>query len=196
MTKNYKIRKFRRTNKGFTLVETLVAISIFSMSILGLLSILASGISDTSYAKQKMAAGYLAEEGIEYMRNMRDTFVLYDATDSQTGWSSFSSKLISAGCLAGTGCYFNDQNLNYTNHSQPMAGIAVSACGSSCPALLYDSTTGKYGYASGVSSGFIRKIQMSQISADEIKIISTVYWTQGSGAYNVSFSDNLFNWVQ
>lgn len=191
--------KFGVTPKGggFTLVETLVAISIFTMSILALLSILASGISDTNYAKQKIIAGYLAQEGIEYVRNMRDTFVLYDPTDSQTGWNSFISKVSSAGCQNLTGCYFNDSNLNYSNPAQPMAGIILSGCNAGCPNLLYDSTTGKYGYPfGGVDSGFSRKIQVSQINADQIKILSTVYWTQGSGTYSLTFSENLFNWVQ
>jgi len=67
----------------------LFAISIFTMSILGLLSILASGISDTNYAKEKMVASYLAQEGIEYVRNMRDTAVLYDTLGAQHGWNAF-----------------------------------------------------------------------------------------------------------
>jgi Tfp pilus assembly protein PilV len=83
--------KFGVTPKGdgFTLVETLVAISIFTMSILGLMSILASGISNTTYAKQKMVASYLAQEGIEYVRNLRDTSVLYDVAGAQHGWDAF-----------------------------------------------------------------------------------------------------------
>ena len=191
------MRKFlRKKNKAFTLVETLVAISIFSVSILGLLSILASGIANTSYAKQKMTASYLAQEGVEYIRNMRDTFVLYDATDAQTGWNSFKSKLSSAGCQANNGCYFDNQNLNYSNPSQPMAGIILTACGASCPDLSYDSTTGKYGYAIGVDSGFTRRIQMTSMSSDEIKVSSTVSWTQPSGSFNITFSEDLFNWVE
>lgn len=72
---------------GFTLVETLVAISIFTMSILGLMSVLASGISNTGFAKKKMQATYLAQEGIEYVRNQRDTFVLEKG--GQAGWEEF-----------------------------------------------------------------------------------------------------------
>lgn len=63
--------------RGFTLVETLVAISIFTVSLIGIMSVLASGISDTNYAKQKMIAGYLAQEGIECIRNTRDNYILY-----------------------------------------------------------------------------------------------------------------------
>ncbi|MEJ0001975.1 MAG: prepilin-type N-terminal cleavage/methylation domain-containing protein [bacterium] len=72
--------KEKRENGGFTLVETLVAISIFTLSVLIMLSVLSKGISDTAYAKKKLIASYLAQEGIEYMRNMRDTYMLYSAT--------------------------------------------------------------------------------------------------------------------
>src|SRR3989344_5252969 len=77
---------FKQKNKAFTLVETLVAISIFTVSLLGIMSVLASGISSTNYAKQKMIASYLAQEGIEYVRNIRDTNVLYSVNG---GWNGF-----------------------------------------------------------------------------------------------------------
>jgi len=185
-----------KNKKGFTLVETLVAISIFTTSILALLSILTQGVANTNYAKKKIIGSYLAQEGIEYLRNMRDTFVLYDTTSSQAGWTAFNTKLTNASCTAVNGCYFNDQNLDYTNNSQPMAGIAVTACGASCPALLYDTASGKYGYVSGTSSGFIRKIRITQVSANEMKVYSTVSWTQGSGTYSMNFSESLFNWIE
>lgn len=83
------MQKFIKEKKGgFTIVETLVAVSIFSMSLLGIMSVLGSGVANTNYAKQKIAAIYLAQEGIEYIRNMRDTNVLY-AVDAETGWSNF-----------------------------------------------------------------------------------------------------------
>ncbi|MFA6520567.1 MAG: prepilin-type N-terminal cleavage/methylation domain-containing protein [Candidatus Paceibacterota bacterium] len=87
------LKIFSKKNKGgFTLVETLVAISIFTVSILGLMSILSSGISSTTYAKNKMIAGYLAQEGIEYVRNMRDTAAL-TAADADTGWANFKTSV-------------------------------------------------------------------------------------------------------
>ncbi len=189
---------FQQKHKGFTLIETLIAISIFTVSILALMSVLGQGISNTNYAKQKIIASYLAQEGIEYMRNMRDTFVLFDASSAQAGWNAFNAKIAPLPdtlCAGSNGCYFNDQNLNYANPAQPMTDIILTACGVDCPSLLYDETTGKYGYASGTNSNFVRKINVVQV-ANQTKISSTVYWNQGSGNYGISFSESLFNWVE
>ncbi len=186
---------FRR---GFTLVEMLVAVSIFVASILALLGILTQSISSTTYAKRKVVASYLAQEGIEYIRNLRDTHVLYSATP-QTGWNNFNATLIDASaCNLANGCFFNADGLNYADNTQPMIDILLTACSSStCPngALLYSSTTGKYGF-SGNASGFTRKIRTIAINANETEIISTVSWTQSSGNKSISFSESLFNWVE
>ena len=147
-------RFFKKNNKGFTLVETLVSISIFSISILGLLSVLASGISNTSYAKQKMVATYLAQEGIEYVRNVRDTSVLYDSSGAQHGWDTFKSTL------------------------------PVSS------SLSFYPTSSDF-------SGYVRTIRADTgLGSDEVKIFSTVTWSQGSGQQSVTFTENLFNWIE
>lgn len=188
---------------GFTLIETLVAVSIFTISIVALLVVLTQGISNNNYAKKKILAAYLAQEGIEYMRNMRDTFVLYHPTDRQSGWNAFNTNVAggiypagSTICVPSDGCYFGDlSDINYTDQTQPMAGIDLFPCSGTCSPLLYDAATGKHGY-SGVNSGFIRKINVTPISVNETKISSTVYWTQGSGNYNLTFSENLYNWIE
>ena|SRR3989338_3788048 len=188
--------------RGFTLIETLVAISIFTTSLLGIMSVLASSISSTTYAKQKMVASYLAQEGIEFVRNMRDTYVLYDSTNTQTGWNAFNAKLTSAGATCQTGCYFNNGNTNYANHTQATykSNLSLISCSSaSCTngALLYDSSTGKYGFASGTSSGFTRKVQTSVAGGgNETDVTSTVTWKQGTASYSITFSEALFNWME
>ncbi len=196
----YSRRKTEKTlgNRGFTLVETLVAVSVFSFSVLGLLVLLANGVANTAYAKKKAAASYLAAEGVEYVRNLRDTYVLYSGNPA-TGWSSFKSKLSAASCSGANGCYFDDRNVSFTDTTLPMTDLTFAACANSTctnAPLLYDSTSGKYGYVSGSTSGFSRKINMVQLSADEVRIFSTVYWTQGSGTYSSVFSESLFNWVE
>lgn len=157
--KNFKQKNggFTRTPKfgvtpkggGFTLIETLVAISIFSISILAMMAVLADGISDTNYAKTKITASYLAQEGIEYIRNMRDNYVLYTDTTGLT-WDDFKAA-----------------NKDYPSPDP----------------------------------NFIRTITQTTVSGDpelenEVRIRSTVSWTQGSGNYSVVFSESLFNWVE
>ncbi len=85
--------KFTKQKKieGFTLLETLVAVSIFSVALIGIMSVLGSGISNTNYVKQKMIATYLAQEGVEYVRNMRDTEVLYGVGTVAERWDRFKN---------------------------------------------------------------------------------------------------------
>jgi len=185
-------------NKGFTLVETLVALSIFSVSILGLLVALSQGLADTGYAKKKVAAAYLAQEGIEYIRNMRDTFMIY-SNDPQTGWEDFKTHI--AACAGGSGCYFNASGLDYAEPEQPINQILLDACPSepdTCPELLYDFVTGLYdsGLVGGQPTGLVRQIKMEEITPDEVQITSTVFWSQASGNYSIVFSDNLLNWIE
>lgn len=190
--------------RGFTLLETLVAISIFVTPVLALLSILSQGISGANYAKRKIIASYLAEEGVEYIRNLRDTYVLYSAS-GPVGWNAFNVKVAggaypsSGVCATANGCYADDSSVSFSDSSMPMTDLLLPACTSSTCSnapLLFNSSTGKYGYSSGVNSGYRRKIRIEQISLNETKVLSTVYWSQGSGTYNIVFSDNLFNWVE
>jgi prepilin-type N-terminal cleavage/methylation domain-containing protein len=176
-----KNKKF--VNKqGFTLVETLVAISIFTVSILGLLSILSKGISDTGYAKKKMIAGYLTQEGIEYIRNMRDTNALYTPSG---GWNSFKTKI--ASCTSADKCGFGVTQFTPN----------VFLCASHASQCKLFEQNGNYNTNSiGADSGFVRTVYMETKSADEIKVFSTVSWTQGSGQYDITFSENLFNWTE
>jgi len=173
---------FTKRNKAFTLVETLVAISIFTVSILGLMSVLAQGTNDTTYAKRKIIATYLAQEGIEYLRNMRDTYVLYTGIPGNS-WSDFKADL--APCNPGTGCGFD-----------PTFPHIVFTCtgGNSCK--LYIVNGGYSTSPSGTDSGFTRKVWMTTIGNDEVKVFSTVSWTQVSGTYTMTFAENLFNWIQ
>ena len=146
---------FKKVNKsrGFTLVETLAAIAIFTASILAVMAVLANSISDTNYAKKKITAAYLAQEGIEYVRNMRDSYIL--------------------GAYGGTWVSFKDANINDLETNNPSPSIDDANF-----------------------SRLITKTPVPENPDNEVKIISTVSWTQGSGTYNITFSENLFNWIE
>lgn len=191
------LRKVNKLNRGFTLVETLVAISIFTSSIIVLMSVLSQGISNTTYARNKMIASYMAQEGIEYIRNMRDTYTLYYDIDPAKGWNKFTTNM--SPCGSANGCNFDDSLSSFDITS--LQGMNIHQCtGNNC-SLFYDSTNGAYTYnhSTGIDSGFTRTIKIDKTGLDpsnEMKIISIVSWTQGSGSYKIEFSENLFNWVE
>jgi Tfp pilus assembly protein PilV len=59
-------------HSGFTLIETLFSILIFSAALISLLAISSKGISATNEVKNETMAYYLAQEGLEVVRNIRD----------------------------------------------------------------------------------------------------------------------------
>ncbi len=112
------INLFKKKNsnfkKGFTLVETLIAISIFTLSITAMMSVLSSGISNTNIAKKKIIATYLAQEGIEYVRNMRDSAVI---ANPLLGWTDDFIRTLSESC--GASCDITVLNLQSGISSNP-----------------------------------------------------------------------------
>jgi prepilin-type N-terminal cleavage/methylation domain-containing protein len=198
---------FSKQNKrGFTLIESMVAITIFTVSILSMMSLLAKGLSDTNFVKRKMVATYLAQEGIEYIRNMVNTSTLYYNVDKSVGWNNTwnnASLMTVAKCATANGCYFDPQGVSYTDPNYPILSTTFTACSDSAGKcgdhpIYFHPSTGKYDYisAGGQLSGFSRKIFLQYAGADELRFASAVYWTQGSGAYNIVLWENLTKWIE
>lgn len=176
------------TEKGFTIIETLVALSIFTFSILGLIVITSRGIADTNYAKNKLIASYLAQEGVEMVRNMRD------------------SKALDGGVLADTtgtvlgGCYAVGTVTGCDIDSATLAIESCSLASRSCGPLRYDVATGLYVMGSTNSAlpetPFSRLVTIRDISPFEIEITVTVSWNQGANMRTVSTTETLFDWIR
>ncbi len=62
--------KHKKTG-GFTIVETLVAITVLMIAIAGPLVIASKGLTAALYAKDQMTASLLAQESMEVIKNVR-----------------------------------------------------------------------------------------------------------------------------
>ena len=190
--------KLFKLNTGMTLVETLVAISIFTIALVGMLNITGGAISDTNYAKDKIVANYLASEGIEYIRNLRDTYNLYEAN----GWDGFLNHIKVCEVENKNGCYINPVNIDFNNQNQPMKALLVNECPSGiCPNFLFDPNLNiyKYNYTAGNTTSFNRKIFIEQVPTQnlqdkEIKVTSIVSFVTGRRSSSVTFTTYLKNW--
>jgi len=78
------------SNTGFTLVETLVAITILSLAVTGSFFTANNALVAAATSRDRLTASYLAQEGIEQVRKLRDDAYLdayrRGATDA---WANF-----------------------------------------------------------------------------------------------------------
>ena len=188
------LNKKKNKKGGFTLVETLVALFIFSISIMTVMAVIAQGIQNTDYAKNKLTAEFLSQEGIEYFRNIRDTFVLY-SDNKADGWQKFLIKLKEGGC--DKGCLFmpNEKYLDTGNQSF-ITDITIKPCEDRCTNLFYNSMTGQYAYDSGDNTVFSRTMRVKIIDDNNIAVISDVTFGYGTNNSTISLSEYLSNWME
>ena len=60
------------TPRGFTLLETFVAITILMFAVVGPLTIVSKALNASYDSRDQITAFYLAQDAIEYIRNVRD----------------------------------------------------------------------------------------------------------------------------
>lgn len=79
-----KILNKIKNKEGFTIIETLVAITILMIAIAGPMTIAQKGLRASVQARDQITATYLAQDVMEYMKNLRDKN--YTQSSSRWGW--------------------------------------------------------------------------------------------------------------
>ncbi|MDD5068138.1 MAG: prepilin-type N-terminal cleavage/methylation domain-containing protein [Candidatus Pacebacteria bacterium] len=172
-------KKTDDTKKGFTLVETLMAISILMIAVIVPLSIVANALQASYFARDQITAAYLAQDVIEYVRSLRDgdAITSVKTTSPQNSWASALTA-----CAGANGCDIDTINGNVASWSAP---------------LKYDESSGFYHSSSGSgdASRFARKVKISG-NAPEYKVDVEVTWTgsiASNGNSKIQVSESLFN---
>lgn len=171
--------------RGFTLIETLIAVLLLSIAVAGPLTIAQKGLSSSVIAKDQVGAFFLAQDAVEYVRFKRDT--------NKLGGASWLTGLAVCSSAGGT-------NTCYIDSVQD----TVAPCSGSCPVLNYDSSNRFFTYA-GVG-GTVTQTQQRYVrtialvtpvgsNAAEAALAVTVSWQSAGGiTRSVVVKENLFDW--
>lgn len=194
--------KIKNFNKGFTIIEALVAISILTIAVTGPLSLASKGLSYSSYAKDEITAFYLANEAIDTIRNIRDTNNNSGAAGADN-WLKLDSSGTTLVGGSGKDFYFdvwkNPPDLKSATHGD---GAVLKTCESNELTRFGHvfSWTGLGGECDNITeeSIFSRTVKITPLpdsaSPNEIRVTVTVSWETRTGIQrSVVISENLFN---
>src|SRR3954462_4723522 len=73
------IRHCRLRLRGFTLLETMVAVTLLAVAIVAPMSLTVQSLTSAYYARDEVTAFYLAQEGVESVRDFRDNNILFNS---------------------------------------------------------------------------------------------------------------------
>lgn len=192
------INFFKKQNnkKGFSLVETLVALFVFSIAVTATMAVMSQGVSSITNSKNKITASFLAQEGIEYFRNIRDSYYLSFPEDKNTAWNDFAETLYGSCISDGCGLSLLE---NYTfSFTVNEFYFFIHNCDGNFCGFRYIPSSGIFIQqdTTGAVTIFTRKIKFEKLDDNNLKIISEVSYTQGGKTNAVSSTDYLTNWAE
>lgn len=189
----FRATVYGERSAGFTLIETLVAISLLSVAIAAPMALTSQSLSSAYYARDQITAYNLAQEGLEAVRALRDGQILLISQTAAPGTSLFGSIPI-------------DQDFVIdSRQSDPIR--AIETCPGACPPLETDGTV--YGYDPDASvwapTHFTRVLHAcyvqqsgacNSVVSDEMRVTVRVSWpTPSMQTRSFAISDNFYRWV-
>ena len=165
------IKKIINKNKrrGFTLVEIIVVLFIISLGLVGVLTLIVQNIQSQSYNKNNLIAYQLAQEGIELVRKVRDS-----------NWRA--------------GRAFN-ANLADGEYYMDYRDATVYPSTGADSLILKQDSNGFYIHDTvGTASGFSRKIIISNLAANYLRVETDISWHDHNRDYTYSLETLLYDW--
>lgn len=155
-------------NKGFTLIETLVALVLVTIAMGPVFILTTSSINVAARIEHNLIATNLAQEGIEVIRNIRDT-----------NWLNRVA-------------FDNNLPVGTWRVEWDTISGGLRAVGSN-PVLKKNN--GIYNYTTGTDTIFRRTITISKPNSGELMLVSSITWIErGNINRTVSTESHLFDW--
>lgn len=147
--------------RGFSLLETLVALAVLTSAVMGPMSLASTSIRSASISHNNVAASFLAEEGLEIVRARRDNSIY-----SGAGWMGDLGECATQDCLVDA-------------FASSPADI-LRPCSGACPPIKYDPTNGTFQHTTGNDTIFTRVINIIPVGAGdkEVRVNVTVTWRE------------------
>ena len=190
-----KLKKTHNNKLGFTLVETMVAIFILSMAITSAMTVAQSSLQSSFYARDRIAAYFLAGEAIEMIKNKRDENGIKNFEASASGGAHWLDNIALWADVPGP-CSNDSGNPCGVDSAREI----IELCSETSPEmngceLFKETSSGIIGHQDGgagfTATKFQRQVNMEQINSNEAKVTVTVTW---SGRIPFVISEHIFNW--
>lgn len=191
--------------KGFTLLETVVALAVILAAVVGPVSLITRGLFTFSFSKNKVIAANLAQEGLEIVRLIRENNVACDAVNGPAVWQW--NRDPEGGMLTRSRSGVDMES--FTTIRCGGADIATPRLSVSCSGpLLFENDPllenyGAYGYRSGVPTVFSRCVDITSPpdapdadipASAQMDVISTVRWDERGTERSVVLRERLYDW--
>jgi len=193
--------KLNKSGAGFTLVETLIAVTIIVVGLVGAVSLITYAISTLSFVRGKLLASQFAQEGIEMVRNMRDNNWLAGKIATGNWHDGLGSEIPTL---------YVPALLEKPGEIPTPAGdwkLAPSIGVNDNNSIVYFNNDNKFYGQSESGTGFAlgswtrapfnlkRWIQLYYDSdKDRVEITSYVQWQEKGRTHNFEIKDYLYNW--
>lgn len=169
---------YQNKQSGFSLVETLVAISVLLIVVVGPMTISMQTAKSTSFASEQVQAFFLAQEGLEMAQKGRDDLLLQFFAGSITDpWARFTNPSgVYQHCFSGAGCGL-EWGATDGALATPVSCSTVTNC------LLRRDDVGRswftHNSASSNQTLFTRRIYFVE-DGEGVSVRSVVTWRTGS----------------
>lgn len=189
-----EVRKTAGRNKqnkpltGFTIIEMVISIFILSIGIIAIFASFSVMLILSSESEDRLIATYLAQEGLEIIRNIRDNNWLLSESNPSATWNDGLSA-----CESAAGCEVDRKTTG--SGESPVYPWQDRFLKRNADDLFFE-------YDSGVETKFKRKIEIDTTLAPYIlKVKAQVFWKKrpslidlAGGLGTVEVEDILYNW--
>ena len=173
----------RRDLGGFTLIEVIIAIFLIIVGMVGALIAIQNIFPSIRIVSSQLTAAYLTQEGIEIVRNIRDTNWL-----NNRDWNVYIFDTCILGCNSSYVC---NCQADYT--SQSLSEFTGGYLKIDNGFYTYNSSP------SAIQTPFVRKITVASTTdidgRPRMDVEVSVSWRVGGKNYQASTTEYLYNWM-